>query len=117
MASYNAPPVYAGPPVRQRLMRNFRRTVWLSWPYRYRLLASIFCALLVAALWGLNLSAIYPILRIFKDDKNLQQWVDDEIQEHEKQYKEREKKLDDLNNALRQLELQPQTPDREKEKR
>ena len=33
----------------------------------------------VAVLWSINLSAIYPVLRIFSEKKNLQEWVDEEI--------------------------------------
>jgi ATP-binding cassette, subfamily B, bacterial MsbA len=98
-------------------MRNFRRSVWFSWPYRWRFVASVFCALAVAALWGINLSAIYPVLKVLKDDRNLQQWVDGEIEQHERKYQEHENKLDELNAVLRHLELQPDTPEREKEKR
>jgi ATP-binding cassette subfamily B protein/subfamily B ATP-binding cassette protein MsbA len=98
-------------------MRNFRRSVWFSWPYRYRLLTSFFCALAVAALWSINLSAIYPILKLFQQDKNLQQWVDEEIKQHQKQYHDRQDQLDTLHESLRQLEQQPDTPEREKLKR
>jgi ATP-binding cassette, subfamily B, bacterial MsbA len=65
-------------------MRNFLRILKYSWPYRYRLLASVLCALMVAAFWSLNLSAIYPVLKILSTDKNLQQWVDEEIDTHQK---------------------------------
>ena len=58
-------------------MRNFLRTLKYSWRYRYRLAASVVCALLVAALWSLNLSAIYPVLKILGTDNNLHEWVDD----------------------------------------
>ena len=64
-------------------MRNFLRLLKYAWPYRYRLLASVLCALMVAAFWSLNLSAIYPILKILSTDKNLQQWVDEEIGKHQ----------------------------------
>ena len=60
-------------------MRQFLRILKYSWPYRYRLLASVFCALMVAALWSLNLSAIYPVLKILSTNQNLRQWVDGEI--------------------------------------
>ena len=69
-------------------MRNFLRTLKYSWPYRFRLLASVFCALMVAVLWSLNLSAIYPVLKILSTNKNLQQWVDEEIDDYQQ-------KLDD----------------------
>jgi ATP-binding cassette subfamily B protein/subfamily B ATP-binding cassette protein MsbA len=69
-------------------MRQFLRVLRYSWAYRYRLLLSVCCALFVAALWSLNLSAIYPVLNILNSGKNLHQWVDGEIEEYQK-------KLDD----------------------
>jgi len=66
-------------------MRNFIRVLKLSWPYRYRLMISLASALFVAVLWSLNLSAIFPVLKILSADKNLQTWVDEEIKETERQ--------------------------------
>jgi ATP-binding cassette, subfamily B, bacterial MsbA len=60
-------------------MRNFLRALKVSWPYRYRIMVSFLAAICVALLWSINLSAIYPVLTILSEDKNLQQWVDQEI--------------------------------------
>ncbi|HSQ56804.1 MAG TPA: ABC transporter ATP-binding protein [Gemmata sp.] len=96
-------------------MRNFLRILKYAWPYRYRLMASIFCALLVAALWSLNLSAIYPILKLFSTDKNLQQWVDEEIEGHQKHVDDTVKRntVEHLRKRLKELEQQTPGPDRE----
>jgi ATP-binding cassette subfamily B protein/subfamily B ATP-binding cassette protein MsbA len=56
-------------------MKHFFRAIRCSWPYRARLTLSIVCALLAAVFWGLNFTAIYPILKIIGSDKNLQGWV------------------------------------------
>lgn len=90
-------------------MRNFLRILKYSWPYRYRLLASIGCALMVAALWSLNLSAIYPVLKILSTDKNLHQWVDSEIENYQQQLddKARLKRLDELHVLLKDIEQNP----------
>ena len=64
-------------------MRNFLRAVKYSWPYRARLMISLVAALAVALLWSLNLSAIYPVLTIMSEDKNLHQWVQDSINHYE----------------------------------
>ena len=53
-------------------MKNFLRTLRFAWPYRRRLVISIGCALFAAALWSLNFTAIYPILKIFTTGQNLQ---------------------------------------------
>ena len=60
-------------------MRNFLRALKHSWVYRRRLFISIFCALLAGALWGLNFTAVYPVLKILGSNKSLQEWVDQKI--------------------------------------
>ena len=75
-------------------MRNFLRTLKYSWPYRFRLAASVGCALGVAALWSLNLSAIYPVLTILTTGKNLHQWVDEEIDSYQLQFDSPKRKHD-----------------------
>lgn len=57
-------------------MRNFLRALKYSWVYRRRLFISIVCALLAAALWGLNFTAVYPVLKILGSNLTLQQWID-----------------------------------------
>jgi ATP-binding cassette subfamily B protein/subfamily B ATP-binding cassette protein MsbA len=90
-------------------MRNFLRILKYSWPYRYRLLASIVCALMVAALWSLNLSAIYPVLKILSTDKNLQQWTDSQIASYQAQLDDpaRLKRLAEIKEILKDLEQNP----------
>lgn len=60
-------------------MKNFLRALRCAWPYRIRLGVSVFCAILAAVFWGLNFTAIYPVLKIISSGENLQQWVDREI--------------------------------------
>jgi subfamily B ATP-binding cassette protein MsbA len=95
-------------------MRNFLRTLKYSWPYRRRLAASVFCALMVAALWSLNLSAIYPVLTILSGDKNLHQWVDGEIEglQKERDDPKRHEKLAALRAELRRVQDDPDATDR-----
>lgn len=103
------------PRPRPELMRNFLRSLKHSWPYRYRLAASVACALIVAALWSLNLSAIYPVLKILSTDKNLHQWVDDEIAAHQKELDDpaRKQKLKTLKDELAIAQANPNHTDRE----
>jgi subfamily B ATP-binding cassette protein MsbA len=60
-------------------MRNFARALKYSWPFRARLILSVSAAIVVALLWSLNLGAIYPILELMSENKDLHGWVDDEI--------------------------------------
>jgi ABC-type multidrug transport system fused ATPase/permease subunit len=70
-------------------MSSFIRALHMAWSYRLRFGLSVICALLVAVLWSGNLSAVYPILKIFFDKQTLQTWIDSEIDKDRNQ-------LDDL---------------------
>ncbi len=65
-------------------MKNFLRSLRYVWPYRRRLVLSVICALLAAALWGLNFTAVYPFLKLLTTERSLQAWVDDSIGSQEK---------------------------------
>jgi ATP-binding cassette subfamily B protein/subfamily B ATP-binding cassette protein MsbA len=77
-------------------MKNFLRAFKFAWKYRIRLGVSVACALLAAVFWGLNFTAIYPVLKILGSDKNLQQWVDGEI-------KRTQSDIEPLQNAVHDL--------------
>ncbi len=98
-------------------MRNFLRTLKYSYPYRYRLLASVICAVMVAVLWSLNLSAIYPVLMILGKDKNLHQWVDEEHDIAEKRLKENQQRLERHKADLERITQVAGHPDRENAER
>ncbi len=74
-------------------MKNFLRALRFAWPYRGRLVFSIFCALLVALLWGANFMAISPTLEILSTKSNLQTIVTKWIAEKEQQIQQDEKAL------------------------
>lgn len=58
-------------------MDSFLRALWFAWPYRMRLLASLASGLVVAVFWGANISAIYPLVTVLLENKNLVDWVDE----------------------------------------
>lgn len=60
-------------------MKNFARLVRFSWPYRVRFGLSIGCALFVALLYGADLAAVYPLLKILFYKDNCQVWIASEI--------------------------------------
>ncbi|MCP4172613.1 MAG: ABC transporter ATP-binding protein [Fuerstiella sp.] len=49
------------------------------WPYRKRIFLSVICAVLISALWSLNLSITYPIVRVLFENDSLHAYVDTEI--------------------------------------
>src|SRR4051812_48441377 len=67
-------------------MKNFLRAMRFAWPYRYRTICSVLCAVVAAAFWGLNFTAIYPVLKIIGSDQNLQDWVNTSIDKVEKEH-------------------------------
>src|SRR6266496_479283 len=84
-------------------MRNFLRALRCAWPYRVRLTLSVLCAIFAAIFWGLNFTAIYPVLKIIGSEQNLQQWCDSEIERTRKEIDKLEAEQDDLNKKLLQL--------------
>lgn len=86
-------------------MRNFLRALKYSWVYRRRLFISIVCALLAAALWGLNFTAVYPVLKILSGDRTLQQWVDQKIDAVQAEIDTLGAELDVRKTQLKQLDL------------
>lgn len=96
-------------------MRSFTRSLKYSWPYRSRIILSLVSALCVAALWGLSLSAIYPVLKIFSAEKNLQIWVDEEITNLTRKANDPAvlKQANDLRAAIAYLNEHPESPDRD----
>jgi ABC-type multidrug transport system fused ATPase/permease subunit len=64
-------------------MKNFIRLVQFAWPYRLRFGLSLGCAVMVAVLWFLNISAVYPLLQILFYHQNCQRWIGEQIAESE----------------------------------
>ncbi len=98
-------------------MRNTIRALRYTWNYRVRLILSVFCALLVALLWSLNLSAILPVLKVLSEDKSMQAWVSDEIRKAEELVQKSSAEEKRLLTELRWLEANPGSADNENVKR
>jgi ATP-binding cassette subfamily B protein/subfamily B ATP-binding cassette protein MsbA len=94
-------------------MKNFLRALRYSWPYRGRLLVSVVCALCAAILWGLNFTAIYPVLKIIGSDKNLQEWIQSKLDDKQKEITDLVSKIDALEKQRKQQENQPLTKARD----
>lgn len=62
-------------------MKNFFRLLTYSWPYRSRFYWSLVCASVAALMWGANISAVFPLLKILFYSQNAQVWVSDQIRE------------------------------------
>jgi hypothetical protein len=60
-------------------MKNFARLVRFAWPYRLRFGLSIACALMVAVLYGADIAAVSPLLKILFYNENCQKWIAEKI--------------------------------------
>lgn len=100
-------------------MRHFIRSLKYSWAYRGRLILSIGCAVGVALFWSLNLSAILPVLKLLSKDKNLQQWVDEEIEDYRQKANDpaKHEELAQKRAQLDEVDRNPDAPDRENVRR
>jgi len=60
-------------------MKNFRRVLLMACRYRLTLVGAVLSALGVAVLWGGNIGAAYPFIKVVLEGKSIQSWVADEI--------------------------------------
>jgi subfamily B ATP-binding cassette protein MsbA len=94
-------------------MRNFVRALRYAWPYRVRLTVSIVCALFAATFWGLNFTAIYPVLKIIGSGNNLQQLLEQETERANKEIVRLQAEVDQLVKDKQKLENQERNRFRE----
>jgi subfamily B ATP-binding cassette protein MsbA len=81
-------------------MKNFVRVLRLVLNHRPTLLASVFSALAVAALWVVNIGGIYPIVEVIFHDQSLQEWVNQQIKDTDKNTAAFEEKIAGLQAEL-----------------
>ncbi len=66
-------------------MKNFLRALRKASRYWSSVALAAFCSFAVAALWGANIGAFYPILEVTIRGKSAQQWVQAEIDKNSEQ--------------------------------
>lgn len=84
-------------------MKGFSRTVRLALRHQWTLGLSLACALLVAVLWGGNITVIYPFVEVLFQGKSMPQWIDEEIAKQIKAIAEFDDQLALLNGQLPQV--------------
>jgi len=94
-------------------MKNFLRAVKFALRYRGRLIISVLCALVAAAIWGMTFSAVYPVLKLMETKQSLQVWVDGRIAEIDKDIAGKETDKDRFEATKRDIEAMPPGKDRE----
>ena len=92
-------------------MKNLGRALRMTLKYRFSLLASFVCSLLVAVLWSANLGAVYPFVEVVLTGHSLHDWVDQEADKSEKLIAERQETIASLQQLLDKLpENDPHIP-------
>lgn len=94
-------------------MDSLARVIPYLWPHRRKLLLSVVFALLVAVLWGLNLSATLPVVKVLLEGKTLAEYVDKEIDVAETKLTTRQKRVKHAEKRLRELRAAGKTGDDE----
>ncbi len=93
-------------------MKYFARALRQAWRYWPALLIAIFCSLGVAALWGANIAALFPIIETTLNGESLQEWNQKRLESakrnlaaHEDAVKKLEKRLAVISDPTRQHEI------------
>jgi ATP-binding cassette, subfamily B, bacterial MsbA len=79
-------------------MNAFARALKLALTYRLNVLGCVLTSVVVAVLWGGNLTAVFPVVDVIMNDCSLPQWIDLKIAESNREVAENE-------HWLAQLEL------------
>jgi ATP-binding cassette, subfamily B, bacterial MsbA len=95
-------------------MKNLLRALRFAWPYRGRFLLSILCAIIVAALWGANFSAIYPVLYSLGRDTNMQTWAAQKVENYKDTVEKKRKEVEEKREELRRVGEWPSGKERER---
>ncbi len=64
-------------------MKSFARALKEAWHHWPTLAAAVVCSLAVAALWALNIAALYPIIETTLNGQSLQEWNQQRLQQAE----------------------------------
>jgi ATP-binding cassette subfamily B protein/subfamily B ATP-binding cassette protein MsbA len=59
-------------------MKNLFQAIRLALKYKYSLIASIACSVMVAVFWGANITAVYPFVEVVFQGKTLHDWIGDQ---------------------------------------
>ena len=58
---------------------NFHRLLNYVWPFRRQLVLSICLGLMIAGLWGANLTFAFPVIKVLLEGKNLNEYVAEQV--------------------------------------
>ncbi|QDT05704.1 Lipid A export ATP-binding/permease protein MsbA [Rubripirellula lacrimiformis] len=87
-------------------MKNFRRAIRDSWHFWPSILLATVCSLGVAALWGGNIGALWPVIELTLQGESSQTWLGGEVDEAKASIQEYQAKLVPLQSAETPAELE-----------
>lgn len=87
-------------------MKNFLRALRMASQYWMSVTLAAVCSFAVAALWGANIGAFFPILEVTIRNKSMQQWVDEELAKHSQAMLAVEADITERKTALANLAVQ-----------
>ncbi|MFN0196736.1 MAG: ABC transporter transmembrane domain-containing protein, partial [Planctomycetaceae bacterium] len=85
-------------------MTIFTRLIPYVWPDRKKVILSFIFAIVVAFLWGANLTIAFPIVKVLLERQSLADYVAHEIQTAETDMQNREKNLEHIETVLKSNE-------------
>ncbi|MCI0334232.1 MAG: ABC transporter ATP-binding protein/permease [Planctomycetes bacterium] len=69
-------------------MHNFARALRIALTHRYNVAGCLLTSLVIAVLWGGNLTAVFPVVDVIMNDQSLPEWIDQKIAESEREVTE-----------------------------
>ena len=69
-------------------MSNFKRALKIAFAHRVNVVGCVFTSLVIAVLWGGNLTAVFWVVDVIMNDQSVPEWIDQKIAESEKEVAE-----------------------------
>jgi ATP-binding cassette subfamily B protein/subfamily B ATP-binding cassette protein MsbA len=69
-------------------MHNFSRALKIAFAHRVNLVGCVLTSVLIAVLWGGNLTAVFPVVDVIMNDQSLPLWIDQKIEESDREVAE-----------------------------
>lgn len=80
-------------------MKNLQRALLHAFRYKWSIIGSFLCSVLVAACWGANLGAVYPFMEVVLKNHTLAEWAQEQLTNSNQRIKDLEQQIDELNVA------------------
>ncbi len=92
-------------------MYNFLRILRASTKYRWTILGILTTSMLVALLWGANIGALFPVIKVTVQRKPLQVWLDEKIANTNNEIDQLHRKIASLDAQLANINDIPRAPE------